>query len=232
MNSSGFIIPSLGMNHEFCSLVATHSGCIVFDADYRKAPEHPFPAATQDAEDVTRYIAANPAQYDLSKIFLSGFSSGGNIALVTASTLGPERIKGVVAIYPSVDLTKQYPAPVKGILASRVSTFLRDIFYSSYVVPGQSHADPRISPILAPTASFPAHVFVACGSADALYDPAAKFIERLKEAGHGDAEFLGLESMAHAFDLHAKEGTEAGDKKRQMYDSVVAMINRAIGVDR
>jgi acetyl esterase/lipase len=203
------------------------------DADYRKAPEHPFPAAIQDAEDITHYLAANPDQYDSSNIFLSGFSAGGNIALVTASTLGPERIKGVIGFYPSVDLTKQHTAPEKRVLAGGIiPPFLRDIFYGAYILPGQPRNDRRISAILAPAESFPKHVYLACGNADALHDPAVKFVERLKEAGHKDAEFVGLEYMAHGFDTHAKEGTEAGEKKHKAYAGAVNLINRAIGGDR
>lgn len=52
------------------------------DADYRKA-DHPFPAAIQDAEDILSLCESRPVF--LSNIFLSGFSTGGNIAFVTAT---------------------------------------------------------------------------------------------------------------------------------------------------
>ena len=213
--------------------MAISTQCVVLDSDYRKAPENPFPAAIQDAEDITRYIAANPAQYDQSNVFISGFSAGGNIALVTASTLGPERVKGVIAFYASVDLTKQHTAPEKLVRAGTpISPFMRNFFYASYILPSQPRTDPRLSSILAPTESFPKHVYLACGNADSLYDPAVKFVERLKEAGHNDAEFVGLEYMSHAFDMGAADGTEAGDKKRQAYAGAVDMINRCLEAGR
>jgi len=65
-----------------------------------------------------------------------------------------------------------------------------------------------------------------------LYDPAVKFVERLKEAGHNDAEFVGLEYMSHGFDMSAKEGTEAAEKKDKAYAGAVDLINRAIGANR
>jgi acetyl esterase/lipase len=232
-HGSGFVIPSLGTNSEFCSLIATRTQCVVLDADYRKAPDNPFPAAIQDAEDVTRYLAVNPSQYDASNIFISGFSAGGNIALVTASTFGPEHVKGVVAFYPSVDLTKPHTAPEKRVLAGvTITPFFRKFFYDSYMLPSQSRADPHISSIFAPTESFPNHVYLVCGNADSLYDPAVKFVERLKEAGHNDAEFVGLEYMSHGFDMSAKEGTEAAEKKDKAYAGAVDLINRAIGANR
>jgi acetyl esterase/lipase len=229
-HGSGFIIPSLGTNREFCSLVAARTRCLVFDVDYRKAPEHPFPAAIQDAEDIAHYLAANPGQYDASNIFLSGFSAGGNIALVTASTLGPERVKGVIVLYAPIDFTKPHIVPEKRILAGFIiPPFVRSIFDGSYMLPSQPRTDPRVSPILGSTENVPNHVYLACGNADSLYDPAVEFVERLKDAGHQDAEFVGLDCMAHAFDMLAKEGTEAEEKKNKVYGDAVDLINRAIG---
>jgi len=202
----------------------------VFDADYRKSPEHPFPAAIQDAEDIAYYLAANPDKYDPSNIFLSGFSAGGNIALVTASALGPERVKGVLTFYPSVDFTKRHTAPEKRILAGGViPAWCSRVFYEAYILPDQPRNDPRLSVNLAPAESFPNHVYVVCGNADTLYDPARKFVEKLKEAGHIDAEFVGLEYMGHGFDIHAKKDTESEAKKVKVYTGAVDLINRAIG---
>jgi len=229
-HGSGFIIPSLGENREFCSLVAARTQCVVFDADYRKSPEHPFPAAIQDAEDITHYLAANPDKYDLSNTFLSGFSAGGNIALVTASALGPERIKGVLTFYPVIDLTKLYTAPEKRFIAGiTIADWVYRVFYGAYVLPDQTRNEPRISVNLAPAESFPSHVYMVCGNADTLYDPARKLVERLKEAGHNDAEFVGLEYMGHVFDIHAKKDTEGEEKKVKVYTGAVDLINKAIG---
>ena len=57
-------------------------------------------------------------------------------------------------------------------------------------------------------------------------------MERLKEAGHTDAEFVGLEYMSHGFDVSIKEGTEAAEKKHKAYAGAVELIRRAIGTNR
>jgi len=232
-HGSSFIIPMFGANREFCSLIATRTKCLVFDADYRKAPEHPFPAAIQDAEDIVYYLIANPDKYDPSNIFLSGFSAGGSIALVTASTLGPDRIKGVIGFYPAVDLTKQHTAPEKRMLAGViVPPFFRNIARAAYMLSRQPRDDPRISVIHAPTENFPKHIYLVCGNADAGYDPLVKFTERLKEAGHRDIEFVSLVYMGHGFDARAKKGTEAEKNKLKTYAGAVGLINRVIGASR
>ena len=214
---------------QYCSLVASRTKCIVYDIDYRKAPEHPFPAAIQDAEDVMAYLAAHPGQFDASNIFLSGFSAGGNLALGTTIMLGPERVKGAVTFYPSVDLTKHHIAPATEYRAGiALSPWLREVYYDSYMLPGQPRDDPRISSLFAPAAKFPKHMYIACGDADSLHNPAAQLIQKLKDAGHEDATFETIEHQNHGFDKAAKDGTETAVQRDKMYATAVDLINRAI----
>ncbi|KZP25991.1 alpha/beta-hydrolase [Athelia psychrophila] len=230
MHGSGFVLPGLGSDILYCSLVAARTKCIVYDIDYRKAPENPFPAAIHDIEDAVAHLAAHPAQFDAANIFLSGYSAGGNLALSTAAMLGPERVKGVAAFYGSVDLTRHHVAPAKDYATGGViPPWLRNVFYDSYILPGQPRDDPRISSAFAPAASFPKHVYLACGDADTLYTPGKELVQRLKEAGHADATFEGIAREAHGFDKGAKEGTESAAKRDKMYAAAVDMINRAVG---
>lgn len=56
------------------------------DVKYRLAPEHPFPAAFDDVEDVVKRVRSQPARFDQAHLSLSGFSAGGNLALAVASS--------------------------------------------------------------------------------------------------------------------------------------------------
>jgi len=232
IHGSGFIIPSLRSDTAYCSLIAARTPCIVYDVDYRKAPENPFPAAINDVEDAIAYLSAHPAQFDASNIFLSGFSAGGNLALGTAALLGPARIKGVAAFYSSVDCNthRGVLAPSREYVGGGIITpWMRDVFYDAYMPPGQPRDDPRISSAFAPPESFPAHVYLACGDADSLYTPGKQLVQKLKDAGHADATFEGIEREAHGFDKSAKEGTESAAKRDRMYAAAIGLINRAIG---
>lgn len=214
----------------YCSRVAAHTKCIVYDTDYRKAPEHPFPAAIQDIEDAMAHLGARPNQFDASNTFLSGYSAGGNLAMSISAMLGPERVKGVAAFYGSVDRTRYYAAPSKDYVAGTVNPpWLRAVFHDSYTLPGQPRDDPRISSAFAPVTKFPKHVYLACGDADVLYTPAKELIQKLKDAGHKDATFEGIERVGHGFDKKAKEGTESAVKRDKMYAAAIDMINRAVG---
>ena len=79
---------------------------ITVNTNYKKSLECPFSTATQDAKDITHYISTNLAQYKPFNIFLNKFSSDSTTTLITTSMLGPKHIKGVIAIYLSVNLTK------------------------------------------------------------------------------------------------------------------------------
>ncbi|KZP23309.1 alpha/beta-hydrolase, partial [Athelia psychrophila] len=232
---SGFCLPSLGSDRAYCSFIASRTArpITVCDIDYRKAPEHPFPAALQDAEDIVVHITSQPTRFDVNNIFLSGFSAGGCIALSAAAMLGPERIKGVATFSAPVDLSKIYDAPEKTIVTGFViPPAMHNLFFDAYLLPSQARKDSRVSPLFAPAESFPRHVYLACGNADNLYTPAEMLIQKLEKAGHGDAVFATAEREAHFFEKFAKDGSETAGKRDRMYADVVDMINRATGETR
>lgn len=87
-HGSGFCLTGLlGSNVLFAARVTHALQISVLDVDYRKAPEHPFPAAVHDVEDALRWVGSgeNRRRFDPSRIAVSGFSSGGTLALVAAS---------------------------------------------------------------------------------------------------------------------------------------------------
>lgn len=126
-------------------------------------------------------------------------------------------------------MTKAHTAPERRFIKDFViHPIFRKLFYGSYILSEQSRSDPRISPIFAPTESFPKFVYLACGNADSVYDPSVRFVERLREAGHSEANFVGVEHEAHSFDKRAKEGTESAERKDKVYAGAIDMINKAL----
>lgn len=80
-SGSGFVVPAHGTDDEYALRVTMDTPYTVLDVEYRLAPEDPFPAATNDAEDVVKWVLSRSEQFDLKHVSVSGFSAGGNLAL-------------------------------------------------------------------------------------------------------------------------------------------------------
>jgi acetyl esterase/lipase len=140
---------------------------VVFSVSYRLAPAHPFPIPVEDCADAILQIASRAADFDIDpdKIFLSGFSAGGNLCLASWVLLQQHsrwgykipphvaipNIKGMTLFYPGLDYTISRPR--KRSTCSRpdltLPKFLTDIIDASYVYPAlthEQHSDPRLSP--------------------------------------------------------------------------------------
>ncbi|CAI4212773.1 unnamed protein product [Parascedosporium putredinis] len=132
-HGSGFVFPSLSIDHEYCSQIAQKAGIFVLDADYRKSPEHPYPAPVEDVEDVLAWVGEQSTFIDASRLAVSGFSAGAVLAFVAASVLRSSypklNIRAALGVYPGTDLatdpqTRIIPAPVQPIPPKVLDIFL------------------------------------------------------------------------------------------------------------
>ncbi|WP_353227049.1 alpha/beta hydrolase [Novosphingobium sp.] len=88
-HGGGFVIGDLETHHAFCTELAAALDLPVVAVDYRLAPEHPFPAAPDDCEAATRWLATSPAELGrtVTGLILTGDSAGGNLTIVTTQAL-------------------------------------------------------------------------------------------------------------------------------------------------
>ena len=108
IHGGGFIGGSLDSWDEPCASLARRLGALVVSPDYRLAPEHPFPAATDDTVAVLRWAADHIADYggDPARIAVGGESAGANLAAVAAIRLrdeGGPRLRAQVLVTPPTD---------------------------------------------------------------------------------------------------------------------------------
>lgn len=232
-HGSGFVFASLGQDVAFCSHVARETGAMVLDADYRKGPEDPFPAAVHDVEDTLKWVASQPEQFDLDRIAVSGFSAGGTLALVAASSLRRQmpqiQIPIVVAIYPPTNLaadptSKTVPNPKKAIPASVAA-----IFNECYLPEAAMRVEPRVSPLFADRAAFPATVAIFTCEGDTLAPEGIALAERLDDGQHKVIN-INLKGTYHAFDKGCDPGTNEWEQREYMHKISVENLKEALGL--
>ncbi|KAH7176386.1 Alpha/Beta hydrolase protein [Dactylonectria macrodidyma] len=231
-HGSGFIMPSLGMDHEFCDRIAQEASVVVLDADYRKAPEHPFPAPVEDVEDTLKWVESQPDRFDPRRVAVSGFSAGGNLALVAASELRRHfkgiNIRAVYAFYPLVDLARNPALKTVSKPIAPFPVFTLRMFNTCYTPKAELRKDPRVSPTYADPDLFPATTIIfACG-ADNLSPEAEEMGNKLK-AGGANVEVVQLNNAPHGFDKGVRPGSEVFVKREMTYSRVVQSLREGFG---
>jgi acetyl esterase len=186
-HGGGWVEGSAATHEPSCVLLAHLAGVRVLSVDYRLAPEHPFPAAADDALTSFRDIAARAADFgaDPARLAIGGDSAGGNLAAVTALALRGDRAAPAfqLLIYPGLDMTRKHPSRL-AFGAGFLLTEENMTFYEDCYVPDRDRrADPRVSPMLVADLAGVAPAHVATGLADPLRDEGEAYVARLRAAG-------------------------------------------------
>ncbi len=108
-HGGGWVIGDLETHDPLCAEICRTLGMTVVSIDYRLAPEHRFPAATEDCLAATRWVASSPAEigHRVSGLVLAGDSAGGNLTAACSQELHGKLAVPILAqwlIYPGVDM--------------------------------------------------------------------------------------------------------------------------------
>jgi acetyl esterase len=187
-HGGGWVIGDLDSHDVACRKLADEGRLIVVSVDYRLAPEHKFPAATDDAITAAKWISANAKQLgiDASRLMVGGDSAGGNLAAVVAIAArdgnGPA-IAGQVLIYPATDFAMTHPSHAEPETSILLTHSVIKWFRDHYLTGAADVADWRASPARAPTLAGLPPAYVLTAGADPLRDEGNEYAERLKQAG-------------------------------------------------
>lgn len=188
-HGGGFVIGDLDTFDKLCRETCGGAGVVVVSVDYRLAPEHPFPAASDDCLAATRWAAAHAAELngDLSRIGVSGDSAGGNLAAVTALRLrdeGGPALKAQLLVYPVADADPDaYPSMTdnaEGYLLSRADM---NWFFEHYVKDLGAVGNPILCPIKATSHAGLPPALVITAEFDPLRDEGNAYAKTLADAG-------------------------------------------------
>lgn len=226
-HGSGFIVPWHGTDDEFACRVAQSTDYTVLDVAYRLAPENPFPAAVHDAEDVVKWVLSNNQDFDLSHVSISGFSAGGNLALVASSQLFPKgTFRHVICFYPPTDLAKDHyskvpPDPSGSPLPPWVLTIFTECYAS-----GTDWKDSKISPLYAAAESFQQNTLIITCARDNLCLEGEALVRKIQDAQDESVVHRRMENCDHAWDKAYIAGTPQERAKDEAYDLVMEFLKR------
>lgn len=187
-HGGGFVAGSIEAQHPVYPLLATKSGCTVLAVDYRLAPEHPFPAAVEDAEAVLGWVAAHGRErrLDSTRVAVGGDSAGANLATVAVRRARDRNAilpQFQALVYPVTDATMtrdSYSTFADGYMLTRRHM---EWYFVQYLPPGTDPRHPDVSPLHAPSLAGLPPAFVMTAEYDPLRDEGEAYAARLRDAG-------------------------------------------------
>ncbi len=210
LHGGGYAIGSINTHRRLAYDISAASGARVLVIDYRLAPEHPFPAAVDDAAKAWRWLlqqGLNP-----NRLAIAGDSAGGGLTVAALVNQRDQKLglpACAVAISPWVDLegtgtsmtarAAQDPMVQKDGLSWMAAMYLA----------GKDARTPLAAPLHADLKGLPP-ILVQVGTAETLLDDATRLAERLHAAGV-DVRLAVWPNMLHVFPLFAPILSEGRD---------------------
>jgi acetyl esterase len=201
-HGGGFVAGDLDSHDALCRRLSADTGMRFLAVAYRLAPEHPFPAAVDDAVDVVRHVANTLSMFtaDGAELIVMGDSAGASLVAVAAALTRHENL-GVAAqvlIYPSLGpemVTESSHAYASGYLLE-LDHLRYD--YRQYLGGWSDHTDPRVTPLLFDDLSGSPPAIVLVAQCDPLRDEGVAYAGLLEHL-RVPVELLEAEEMVHGF---------------------------------
>ncbi|GLY92202.1 alpha/beta hydrolase [Actinoallomurus iriomotensis] len=200
-HGGGWSIGDLNSADPMCRRLAAEAGCVVVSVDYRLAPEHPFPAAVEDAFAVTTDVVRRAGHYGVAPdlVAVGGDSAGGNLAAVAARLARDEGIALAhqLLMCPNTDSGLDSPSFTEfgegyGLSAASMAWFFGHYLGSA------DRCDPRIAPLRAPDLSGLPPATILTAEYDILRDEGEAYAHALAAAGV-PVELRRFDGMIHNF---------------------------------
>lgn len=183
LHSGGYVMGSSGAYRNFACRLSEATGATVFLADYRLAPEHPYPAAVEDALAAFRWCTR---RQDASRTIISGDSAGGGLAIATLLALRDAQAEAPaagIAISPLLDLSGEGDSMRTNAnsdpLIDRTMVVEMGKVYISDIDP---HEHPLASPLWGKHHDLPP-LFLTASASEVLKDDVVRLAASVRGAG-------------------------------------------------
>ncbi|MFA1542801.1 alpha/beta hydrolase [Actinomadura monticuli] len=182
-HGGGWVVGDIETHDTVCRYLAVHAEVRVLSIEYRLAPEHPYPAAPDDALAAYAYAVEHAGELgaDPSAIAVGGDSAGGNLAAVVG-LLAERTPDFALLFYPATDFTVRR----RSRELFEEGFYLTDadmVWFADHYVPEERRAEVKASPMLADDLSGFPPTYLATAGFDPLRDEGEEFAKRLDKAG-------------------------------------------------
>ena len=196
LHGGGFVLGDLETHDAHSRRLANRTGWAVLAVDYRRPPEHPFPAALDDAvAALDGLLGGGVDGVDASRVVVAGDSAGGNLAIGVARRR-PGVLAGALLVYPFLDpqtASASYSSDDGGLTRADARWF-----WDHYAPDGVDRTDPDLAPLHATDLGELPPALVQVAECDTLADEDAAFAERAREQG-ARLEVTTYAGMIHGF---------------------------------
>jgi acetyl esterase len=227
-HGGGWVIGDLDTHHAICHALAKTSGCLVVAVHYRLAPEHPCPAAIEDAYAATCWVAdnADKLQADTGRLAVMGDSAGGTLAtavsMLARDKNGPS-IRFQVLVYPVLDYNFETPSYRRNAEGYMITRKVMIWFWRHYLKDEKMAALPTVSPLRAKELRGLPPTLVLTAEFDPLCDEGEAYAQKLAAASV-PVTLSCYEGMIHGF----FRMTSRLDKAKEALTEVAAAIRMAL----
>jgi acetyl esterase len=217
-HGGGWCLGDVASFDVLCRELANTSDCAVLSVDYRLAPEHPFPAAVDDARLAFDWAVAQAGllRIDSSRIALGGDSAGGNLAIVSALALRdapdaatPAQPRFLLLAYPSTEMVSSRPSRERYASGYFLDRETLVWFYERYLPKGGTE-DWRASPMRAESLAGLPPMLLITAEYDPMVDDCLAFADRVLAEG-GELSAVTVAGMVHGFLTLGKQFPEASE---------------------
>jgi phosphinothricin tripeptide acetyl hydrolase len=224
LHGGGYVIGSPRSHRHLAAAIARSAGLPALLLDYRLAPEHPFPAALEDAVAAFEWLLARGIAPE--RIVLAGDSAGGGLTVATLLALRDRQLPGAgggVCISPWVDLTCSGATYTTKKDADPIVTSESITMMARAYIGGGDPRRPLVSPLFADLRGLPP-LLVQVGSEEVLLDDARGLGERARAAGV-DVTIREWPTMIHVWHWFLPMLTEA----ERAIDDIGAFVRARLG---
>ncbi|MGD1012885.1 MAG: alpha/beta hydrolase [Acidimicrobiales bacterium] len=201
-HGGSFVVGGLETHDALCRRLSADTGMRFLAVDYRLAPEHPFPAAINDAVDMFRHVVAHWSDYAApdAEMIVMGDSAGASLVAVAAALTKNEHlgIAAQVLIYPTLGpelVTESAHKYGVGYMLD-LENLRHD--YAQYLGDFVDHTDPRVTPLMFEDLAGAPPAILLVAECDPLRDEGLAYAGLLEHFGV-DVEILEAEGMVHGF---------------------------------